>query len=183
MWHGSRWQSGKESASQCKRCRRYGFDSCFEKIPRRRKWQPTLVVLPGISHWLRSLADYSPWSCKELDVMEWLSMHEHRVTLSVIQWLRVCLPMQGTGVQSRVREDPTRCNAIKPTCHNCWACTLEPVFHNKRCHHNEKSVHLKEEEPLLTTVGESLHTAAKTQFSQEKEKKTRWETFSTQYLI
>ena len=106
-----------------------------------------------------------------------------RVTLSVIQWLQVRLPMQGTGVQSRVREDPTLCNAIKPTCHNCWACTLEPVFHNKRCHHNEKSVHLKEEEPLLTTIRESLHTAAKTQFSQEKEKKTRWETFSTQYLI
>ena len=137
---------GKESAFQCKRGRRHGFDTWFEKIPWRRKWQPTPVVLPGISHWLRSLADYCPWSCKELDVTEWLSMHEHRVTLLVIQWLKVLLPMQGTGVQSLVKEDPTRCRAIKPMCHNCWACTLEPVFH-ERHHRNEKSVHLKEEEP------------------------------------
>ena len=27
----------------------------------RRKWQPTLVLLPGKSHGWRSLVDYSPW--------------------------------------------------------------------------------------------------------------------------
>ena len=31
------------------------------KIPRRRKWQPTLVFLPGESHGQRSLVGYSPW--------------------------------------------------------------------------------------------------------------------------
>ena len=30
-----------------------------------RKWQPTLVFLPGESHGQRSLAGYSPWGCKE----------------------------------------------------------------------------------------------------------------------
>ena len=32
-----------------------------EKIPWRRKWQPTPVFLPGKSHGQRSLAGYSPW--------------------------------------------------------------------------------------------------------------------------
>ena len=38
----------------------------------RMKWQPTPVPLPGKSHRQRSLAGYSPWSCKELDTTEWL---------------------------------------------------------------------------------------------------------------
>ena len=33
-------------------------------IPWRRKWQHTLVVLPGRSHRQRSLAGYSPWGCR-----------------------------------------------------------------------------------------------------------------------
>ena len=35
------------------------------KIPWRKKWQPTPVLLPGKSHGLRSLVGYSPWGCKE----------------------------------------------------------------------------------------------------------------------
>ena len=37
----------------------------------------------------------------------------------VAQWLRICLPMQGTQVRALVREDPTCCGAAKPMCHNC----------------------------------------------------------------
>ena len=44
--------------------------SLVRKIPWRRKWQPTPVFLPGESHGLRSLADYSPWGCKEWDTTE-----------------------------------------------------------------------------------------------------------------
>ena len=32
-----------------------------KKIPWRRKWQPTPVLLPGKSHGQRSLVGYSPW--------------------------------------------------------------------------------------------------------------------------
>ena len=32
--------------------------------------QPTPVFLPGKSHGLRSLADYSPWGRKELDTTD-----------------------------------------------------------------------------------------------------------------
>ena len=47
------WLSGKESAWQR---RRHGFNPWVGKIPRRRKWQPTPVFLPGESHGQRSLA-------------------------------------------------------------------------------------------------------------------------------
>ena len=39
-----------------------------------RKWQPTLVFLPGEFHGQRSLAGYSPWGCKESDMTEQLSL-------------------------------------------------------------------------------------------------------------
>ena len=51
------WLSGKESACQC---RRYKFDPWVRKIPWRRKWQPTLIFLPGKSRRQRNLEDYSP---------------------------------------------------------------------------------------------------------------------------
>ena len=40
----------------------------------------------------------------------------------VVQWLRVCLPMQGTRVRALVWEDPTCHGATEPVSHNCWAC-------------------------------------------------------------
>ena len=49
MWL-PKWLSGKESACQCKRCRRCGFDPWVRMIPWRKKWQLTPVFLPGKSH-------------------------------------------------------------------------------------------------------------------------------------
>ena len=39
-------------------------------------------------------------------------------TSLVVQWLRVCLPVRGTWVQSLVQEDPTCLGAARPTRHN-----------------------------------------------------------------
>ena len=36
----------------------------------------------------------------------------------VAQWLRICLPMQGTRVRALVWEDPTCRGAIRPVSHN-----------------------------------------------------------------
>ena len=36
----------------------------------------------------------------------------------VAQWLRICLPMQGTRVRALVWEDPTCCGATEPVSHN-----------------------------------------------------------------
>ena len=40
----------------------------------------------------------------------------------VVQWLRICLPMQGTRVRALVWEDPTFRGATRPVSHNYWAC-------------------------------------------------------------
>jgi len=52
---------GKESACQC---RRHRFAPWVEKIPWRRKWQPTPAFLPGKSHGPRRLVSYSPLGCR-----------------------------------------------------------------------------------------------------------------------
>ena len=52
--------------------RRPGFDPWLGKISWRRKWHPTSVFLAGKSHGWRSLADYSPWCHRELDITEQL---------------------------------------------------------------------------------------------------------------
>ena len=58
-----RWLSGKESACQCRRCKRYRFNPCVGKIPWRRKWQSAPMFLPGKLQGQRSLVGYSPWGC------------------------------------------------------------------------------------------------------------------------
>ena len=59
-----RWLCGKGSACQC---RSHSFNPCFWKMPWRRKWQTTLVFLPGKSHGQRSLAGYNnPWDHKRV---------------------------------------------------------------------------------------------------------------------
>ena len=49
-----RWLCGEESAQQCRRCRRCGFDPWVRKIPWNRKWQHTQLFLPGKSHGQRA---------------------------------------------------------------------------------------------------------------------------------
>ena len=40
--------------------------SLGQEDPLEKKWQPTLVFLPGKYHEQRSLVGYSPWSCKRV---------------------------------------------------------------------------------------------------------------------
>ena len=54
----------------CLQCRRPGFNSWVAKIPWRRKWQSTPILLPGKSHGERILTGYSLWGQKS---WTWLS--------------------------------------------------------------------------------------------------------------
>ena len=51
--------SGKEFACQCRRHKRHGLNPWVGKIPWRRPWQPTPVLLPGESHGQRRLAGWN----------------------------------------------------------------------------------------------------------------------------
>ena len=64
------WWARRESV--CLQCRRPGFDPWVGKIPWRREWQPTPLLLPVKSHGQRSLVDYRPWGLKESDTTEQL---------------------------------------------------------------------------------------------------------------
>ena len=44
------------------------------KIPWRREWLPTPILLPGEFHRQRNLVGYSPWNCKESDTSEGLTL-------------------------------------------------------------------------------------------------------------
>ena len=74
---GSRWLGGKESASQCKRLKRRGFNPWAGKVCWKRKWQPTPVFLPREPHGQKSLLGYSSWGQKASDTTERLSTHAH----------------------------------------------------------------------------------------------------------
>ena len=64
--------NGKASACSC---RRPGIHPWVGKIPWRRQWQPTPVLLPGKSHVRRSLVGYSPWGHKVSGTTERLHSH------------------------------------------------------------------------------------------------------------
>ena len=61
-------------------CRRPEFNAWVRKIPWRREWQPTPVLLPGKSHGQRSLVGYSPWGCR---VRHGLATKEQQQTMHV----------------------------------------------------------------------------------------------------
>ena len=84
----------KESACQCRSSRRCGFDPWVGNIPWRKPWQPTPVFLLRKFHGQRSLVDYSPWGCKDLDMTEQLSTHTpllDRIQQWRLQLLDFCL--------------------------------------------------------------------------------------------
>ena len=85
----------------------------------------------------------------------------------VAQWLRICLPMQGTRVRALVWEDPTCHGATRPMATVTEPARLEPVLRNKRGRDSERPAHCDEEWPPLAATRESPHTETKTQHSQK----------------
>ena len=79
--------SGKESSCQRRRHKRLGFDPWVGKIPCRRKWQPTPVLLPGKLHGQGSLTRSSPQGSEESDVTECVSSHTHTHTHTLIKFV------------------------------------------------------------------------------------------------
>ena len=92
----------------------------------------------------------------------------------MVQWLRICLPVQGRWGQSLLWEGPTCLGAAEPPRQNYWAWALEPTgrsyrsrvpgacVRSQRSHCSEKPGHHKEEHPPLATTGDGPCVAAKT---------------------
>ena len=71
---GSPWNTVLTVPLKHLQFRRGRFHPWVGKIPWRRKWQPTLVFLPGESRGQTSLVGYSPWAHRESDMTEWLTL-------------------------------------------------------------------------------------------------------------
>ena len=74
-----------------------GFGPRVQRIPWRRKWQPTAVFLPGESHGQRILVGYSPRGHKQLDMTEYTHTHTPPIPCQIliswgIQLQQVCQP-------------------------------------------------------------------------------------------
>ena len=80
VWKHQLWSSScintwptlvAQTVSVCLQCGRPRLDPWVGKIPWRRKWKSTPVLLPGKSHGQRSLVGYSPWGLYKSRI--WLS--------------------------------------------------------------------------------------------------------------
>ena len=76
--------SGKEPTCQCRKFKRCRFHPWVGKIPWRRAWQPTPVLLPREAHGQRSLAGSSPWGHKELNTTVEVLVEELYVSLPLV---------------------------------------------------------------------------------------------------
>ena len=97
---------GQEPSCQCRTRKRLGSDPWVGKIPWRRAWQPTPVLLPGESHGQRSLAGFCSWGYKKLDPgLKQLSMHVctrqmRRKAACLWSLQRVCEPSAPSGTKN-----------------------------------------------------------------------------------
>ena len=91
-----RWCSDKESAWYCKTHR---FNPWVRKIPWRRKWQPTLVLLPGKFHGQRSLVGCSSWGHRVGH--DWATEDTRKVTDFVLEEDQLPEITHNGGLKSR----------------------------------------------------------------------------------
>ena len=99
-----------DGKSICLQCGRPGFDPWLGKIPWRRKWQPTPVLLPGKSQGQRNLPGCSPWGLKESDTTERLHFH---------------FPLSCTGERNG---NPLQCSCLEnPMDGGAWRATVHGV--------------------------------------------------------
>ena len=117
--------------------------------------QPLLPLVAGLIHddWIRvfifKVSCVLPITASEVSVgSSFLHFMKLKLSLEsdicqklwvgaslVVQWLRICLAMQGTWVWSLVQEDPTYRRATKSIWHNYWsprAAARESVCHKER---------------------------------------------------
>ena len=80
----------------------------------------------------------SLWSVKKREALK-----PPMKTSLVVQWLRICLPIQGTWVQSLVQEDSTCCRTTKSIHHNYCPERPGPGLYIKRSLHSEKPKHCR----------------------------------------
>ena len=99
----------------------------------------SLPLIMGRACWPAPL-QYSGWLESKSSIKH-SKYRDSYGTSMVVQELQIHKPGQGTGLWLLVQEDSTHQDAAEPMRQNYWACTPEPLLHNKRSHWNEKPTH------------------------------------------
>ena len=84
------WLSGQRIHLQYRSDRRCGFNPWVGKIPGKRKWHPTLVLLPKKCHGQKGLEAYSPKSHKELNATGHTLVSPSSIVLIPFLWVILC---------------------------------------------------------------------------------------------
>ena len=87
------------------------------KIQKNRKNKNRLLLGPQPHHQETRIINISMYYLVIFLLCETFFKNNWRASL-VAQWLRICLPMQGTRVRALVWEDPTCRGATGPVSHN-----------------------------------------------------------------
>ena len=99
----------------------------------------------------------------------------------MVQWLKTCLPMQGTGVRSLVWEDFTCSRATKSVGYNYWAGALEPASCNYWSLHALEPGLQQEKLPQWEACTLRLESSPQSpQLEKAKSAQGRWEGKKTQ---
>ena len=128
--------------------------SCLDNSMDREAWRATVHGVAKIWTWLRdkhlyffvpiTTDYYSAMKTSELLIYTtaWINLQGTNVegkkpvikgytrASLVVQWLRIALWCKGPWFDPWSGRIPYCCRASKPVCHNCWACTLEPMSCN-----------------------------------------------------
>ena len=122
------------SPANAGRCRRHEFNSWVKEIPWRRKWQPTLVFLPGKSHGQRSLASCSLWDRRRVR-HNWVT--EHACTLLSRQSFQLLLSSPTLNLILASLEGLESSGSNQSTCFPtliCWSNTKGPSSQSQLPH-------------------------------------------------
>ena len=120
------WRLRREGA--CLQRGRSSFDPWVGKIPWRRKWQPTPVLLPRKFHGQRSLVGYSPWGCKESDTTEQLHFYFHSIKkgMKMNKQRNECSHFSSSG-NSRITHDQPLSFLASTSVNTCIKVSAQPA--------------------------------------------------------
>ena len=94
----------------------------------------------------------------------------------MVQWLRICLPMQGTHVRSLSGKILHALEQLSPGATNTEAHILEPVLCNKRSHRNERPHTAMKSSPVRSKWRKPSHSnedPVQSKLTDLKKKKTK----------
>ena len=116
------------------------------------KHSPSISISTPLHYSRPSLSPTIKWGSSNSSLCDRSLRISSRIWTSLVaQWLRICLPTQGTWVRSLLQEDSTSCRPTKPERRKNQAHALEPVLSIiAEKPRDEKPVHSNKDPPHLT---------------------------------